>query len=164
MKTLYLIGFMGSGKSTIGEMLSSLLHVPHIDTDNMVEEVYEQTIAEIFQNNGEGTFRMYESEVLKNTPVQNHIISTGGGIVERDENVLFMKENGVVVYLETSFDEIAERLEYDQTRPLWSKNVQEKKDLFIRRQKLYEKNTDILVHTDNKSAIEITEEIKALLK
>ncbi|SDQ50635.1 shikimate kinase [Virgibacillus subterraneus] len=163
MKTLYLIGFMGSGKSTIGEMLSSSLRVSHIDTDHMVEEVYGQTIAAIFQNNGEGTFRMYESEVLKNTPLQNCVISTGGGIVEKGENVLFMKENGVVVYLETSFDEIAKRLEDDQTRPLWSNNVQEKKDLFIHRKKLYEKDADIIVHTDNKTAIEITEEVKALL-
>lgn len=163
MKTLYLIGFMGSGKSTIGEMLSNTLSLPHIDTDHMVEEVYGQTIASIFQSDGEGTFRAYESEVLKKTPPQNHIISTGGGIVEREENTLFMKTNGVVIYLATSFREIAKRLEDDQSRPLWSQNIQEKKNLFNRREKLYEGNADKLIHTDNKSAAEIIEEIKALL-
>ncbi|MFB4166456.1 shikimate kinase [Virgibacillus sp. JSM 102003] len=164
MKTLYLIGFMGSGKSTIGEMLSNILGLPHIDTDHLVEEVYGQTISSIFQSDGEGTFRKYESEVLKKTPSLNHIISTGGGIVEKEENTLFMKENGIVIYLNTSFEEIAKRLEDDQLRPLWSQNVKEKKILFNRREKLYEENADKIIHTDNKSAREIAGEIKVLFE
>ncbi len=164
MKTVYLIGFMGSGKSTIGEMLSNMLCLPHIDTDHMVEEVYEQTIASIFQNYGEETFRLYESEVLKKTSQQNHIISTGGGIVEKKENTHYMKDTGCVIYLKTSFEEIAKRLEDDQSRPLWSQNLQGKKILFNNRENLYEGSADKIIYTDNKSTKEIVEEIKALFE
>ncbi|WP_164668625.1 shikimate kinase [Virgibacillus doumboii] len=160
MRTLYLIGFMGSGKSTVGQELSKLLGIPCIDTDHMIENVYKVKIAEIFQNKGESVFRKFETEILKQTPVHHHIVSTGGGIVETEENITFMKANGNIVFLKTSLNEIEMRLSNDRSRPLWNKNSYEKQRLFDRRNKLYKESADIIIHTDDKNSREIAADIK----
>ncbi|WP_099158491.1 shikimate kinase [Virgibacillus ndiopensis] len=158
MKTIYLIGFMGSGKSSIGERLSLNLNIPLIDTDVTVEEKYKQSIASIFKEEGESTFRIYESEVLRQTPNSNAVVSTGGGIVEKEENTNYMK-SGIVIYLHTSFNEIKKRLENDQKRPLWNKGVEEKKKLYNWRTNLYKNCAEHIITTDNKTMEVITNEI-----
>lgn len=162
MKTIYLIGFMGSGKSTIGSRLSTLLNKAYIDTDIYIENKYKQQITKIFHEKGEDVFRAYESDALNELP--NGIVSTGGGIVERSININIMKASGIIVYLHTSFNEITNRLKHDQTRPLWKTNLASKKALFERRTELYENCADIVINTDNKLVNDIVNEIKLLIK
>lgn len=163
MKSLYLIGFMGSGKSIVGFELSKLLDVIGSDTDHMIEEENDVKIADIFRSEGERAFRKYESETLQRIPVHNHIVSTGGGIVETEENIAFMKANGTVVFLETSLDEIETRLHNDRSRPLWDKNSFEKQQLFDRRSPLYKNCADIIVQTDDRKSQDIAAEVKTQL-
>ncbi|RYG74678.1 shikimate kinase [Lentibacillus lipolyticus] len=158
MKTIYLIGFMGTGKSTVGKTLSDKLTIPFLDTDQMVVETYGP-IATLFQEQGEKTFRMYETEMLKHTPDSNHVVSTGGGIVEKKENVNFMKHHGTVIHLNASLKEIASRLGDDPDRPLWGTNYREKVRLYNHRKALYTEAADATILTDGKSVQEIVEEI-----
>ncbi|MGQ0415199.1 shikimate kinase, partial [Bacillus sp. HC-TM] len=91
MKSIYITGYMGAGKTTIGKALSKELHMDVIDTDQKIEEKQEKAIRDIFAEEGEMAFREYESEMLRALPVHNVIITTGGGIIERAENRKWMK-------------------------------------------------------------------------
>ncbi|EEL49350.1 MULTISPECIES: shikimate kinase [Bacillus cereus group] len=159
MKSIYITGYMGAGKTTIGRVLSEHLHMPVVDTDQKIEEKQGKTIRDIFTREGENTFRQYESEVMRSLPTSNVIITTGGGIVERAENRQWMKENGTVVYLYCDPYVIAERLSGDTTRPLFQKdNIEAFVAKFEGRRAFYEEAM-IQVDTTNKSVQEITEEI-----
>lgn len=162
MKTIYLVGFMGSGKSTIGELLHHHLNRPHLDTDQMIVDQYGD-IASIFQREGEKQFRDYETEVLARIPGDHYVVSTGGGIVERQENHKLMKHNGLIIYLDASFAEIAERLGNDPTRPLWGKQNADKQQLYQRRRKCYRALADYTIMTDQKTPENIVNDILALL-
>src|SRR5699024_12102285 len=141
MQTIYLIGFMGSGKSTIGVRLADKLGKSYVDTDEFIVNTSQQKIADIFKNFGEDTFRNYETKAIKE--VSNYeVVSTGGGIVEKSDNLQIMKNNGLIVYLHASFDEISNRLEKDQTRPLWKSNDEEKLKLYRRRLSMYKQYAD----------------------
>lgn len=160
METIYLIGFMGSGKSSVAKILSEILSVPFVDTDVHIEKKYNLKIADIFKKHGEDTFRKYESEVLKKVSTHFNIISTGGGIVERIENVKTMQSSGKIIYLHTSFDEITKRLKHDASRPLWDNEVEERKALYERRILLYKKYANDTMYTNGKTVEEIAEEIR----
>lgn len=157
MKTIYLIGFMGSGKSTVGTELAKQLNITHIDTDDFIEDKHG-SIPEIFKNNGEETFRSYEINALKET-TNYKVVSTGGGIVEKKENYITMKNNGIIVYLHTSFNEISKRLGQDMNRPLWNKDLEEQQRLYNRRIPLYKECSDYVVSTDEKSIQQIVQKI-----
>ncbi|ASK63209.1 shikimate kinase [Virgibacillus phasianinus] len=150
MKNIFLIGFMGSGKSSVGKQLSEGLNCDYIDTDTIIETTHNKTIPEIFAREGEASFRKYESNALHNIPTENCVVSTGGGIVERSSNIDQMVETGIIVYLETDFRTIDKRLQFDTSRPLWRKNKDEKKQLYDRRIHLYQSCAAITVSTDNK--------------
>lgn len=157
MKTIYLIGFMGSGKSTIGRELAKQTAKTYMDTDQFIEKTSNQQIADIFQKSGESTFRRMEMNALKNMSSYD-IISTGGGIVEREENIHTMKQNGIVIYLHASLSEIYTRLGNDENRPLWNTDIESKKKLYERRNQLYERFADKIIHTNNKSVQEVVDE------
>ncbi|HLQ73801.1 MAG TPA: shikimate kinase [Bacillota bacterium] len=163
MKTIYLIGFMGCGKTTIGESLSESTGKTLVDIDEYIVEKYQSSIPDIFANKGEETFRAYESEALQ-TETHGGIISTGGGIVQREENREFLKNNGIVVYLSLPFHTIVERLKKDSNRPLWDTNNENQMEkLYKSRLWMYETCADITINVDQKSVEEITEEITTLL-
>ena len=137
MKPIYLVGFMGSGKSTVGKALSNTFGVTYVDTDEYIEHKYKQSIPDIFKEYGEGVFRQYEQDVIQEVSTYE-IVATGGGVVENKDNIKIMKTYGYIVYLKTSFEEIAKRLEHDKSRPLWKGSDEEEKlSLFNRREKLY---------------------------
>lgn len=154
---------MGSGKSTVGKLLAKKLQLTHMDTDYVIEDKYG-SIPDIFQTYGEGTFRQYESETLKNTSISNCIISTGGGIVEKEENISFMKSNGIIIYLETAFAEVEKRLAEDKNRPLWNRDKQKKKQLYYKRMELYKQCSDVIITTDNKTIHETAIEVEKLFE
>lgn len=159
MNTIFLIGFMGSGKSTIGSLLSATYDLTFVDTDVLIEQTTGQKIPDIFKMSGETVFRDYESSALKDVSGYD-VVATGGGIVERSSNIKKMKKHGTIVYLQTSFSEIEKRLIHSASRPLWKNNDRNGKiDLFNRRHRLYKQSADKTILTDDRNAEEIVDEI-----
>lgn len=108
---IYLIGFMGSGKSTVGKDLASILGWSFTDLDKEVEQSAGKTIREIFSHNGEDYFRNLETQVLRNLEINSdRVISTGGGTPCHSGNMDFMLENGLTIYLKMTPYELRNRL------------------------------------------------------
>ncbi len=164
---LALCGMMGCGKTTVGKILAKKTGNVLVDTDAYIEERHG-AIADIFERCGEAYFRDLETELLKEiTEKQGLIISTGGGMVLRAENVALLKKQGKVVYLHASAETLERRLKADSTRPLL-KGGQEslaKKiaRLMNEREETYQSIADFTVDTDDKTAEEIAEEILGLM-
>ncbi|MCT2537545.1 shikimate kinase [Aquibacillus koreensis] len=163
MKSIFLIGFMGSGKTSVSKALANILHINVIDTDELLEKTYETTISDIFAEKGEDVFRKYETSILKQAPTANTIVSTGGGIVEREENIDWLINNGSVVYLETGWETIVTRLKEDTTRPIWNNAGRDKQKLLEERDLKYKRTADVIVQTDGKSPDMIASEILGVL-
>lgn len=139
MKNLFLTGFMGSGKSTVGRLLSEKSGLPLLDMDRMLEQASGLSVVEIFGQFGEAYFRKMEAELLEQLCHQSgHIISTGGGVVLKPENVMWMQKGGTVVFLDVPVDTIRTRLKNDKTRPLLSDDKYAQLDnLWAQRRPLY---------------------------
>lgn len=159
---IVLIGFMGSGKSTISRALSKVFAMEVIEMDQVIADREGMSISEIFEVHGEEYFRNLETELLRE--LQNHkgvVISCGGGVPMRDENVVEMKKNGKVVLLTASAETILDRVKNNHDRPLLENNktVTFISDLMKKRKDKYEAAADIIIQTDDKSEFEICEEI-----
>ncbi len=117
---VFLVGFMGSGKTTIGKKLANYLKCDFIDLDKLIETKVGMSIVQYFELHGESTFRDLEREVLQKTDFpENVIIATGGGAPCFGDNMSWMNENGLVAYLSLSAKALASRLENSKTdRPL----------------------------------------------
>lgn len=151
---------MGAGKTTIGRKLAKELNVPVYDTDHEVEKMAGKSITDIFSQEGETYFRNLETKVLKELPTEECVVTTGGGIILKEENCLWLAEHGHWIYLHCDPDEIAKRLVHDTTRPLL--NGEKKKELhslFNARLPLYEK-AEIKIDTTGKSIMTTIAEIK----
>lgn len=120
MARIFLIGFMGCGKTTLGRKLAARLQYPFFDLDQLLEEQAGMSVAEYFSSFGETAFRVAESEVLKQTAYpENAIISTGGGLPCYFDNMAWMNANGKTVYIQMSARALASRLEKGKDeRPL----------------------------------------------
>lgn len=167
MRGIYLTGFMGTGKSTIGRILSSRLGIDIIDTDNYIIDKVGKTISAIFENDGEEIFRNYESEVLKSIPSNDIIVSTGGGIILREENRKYMREHGYVIYLDCDFTIILNRIQHSSNsrnnRPLFQNDVDNLKERFESRQQLYS-DADFVVNTNDSIDIVVDKIIEWILE
>ena len=132
-----LIGMMGCGKSTIAKLLSDRLCFQLLDTDSLIVNRENQSINEIFQNKGEGYFRHLESEILTEVlAVDNSVISTGGGIVKSEANILLLKEKSIVFYLKSDENVLYERVKNNRERPLLNTE-----DMFLKiKTLLFERN------------------------
>ncbi len=147
-----IIGFMGSGKSTIGRIIAKKLDLLFIDLDNIIELSEESLISDIFDRKGEEYFRDIESRVVRKIYNNNNcVFACGGGVVHRRENMELIRGSSRVVYLETSPDTAFKRLKGASNRPLIKTEDPEKKisDLIKGRRPLYEKYSDINFNTDN---------------
>ncbi|MBI3993407.1 MAG: shikimate kinase [Candidatus Lambdaproteobacteria bacterium] len=114
-----LVGFMASGKSSVGKRVARRLGYSFLDTDHFIEAELGCTISEIFAIQGEPYFRMLETRLLQNLPrLENHVIATGGGIVTTPGNMELLKRIGVVVFLNAEREDIISRLERDTRRPM----------------------------------------------
>jgi shikimate kinase len=162
LNTIYLVGFMGCGKTSVGKQLSKRLEVPPYDVDTTVESQRGQTIKEIFRNEGEEAFRNYESLAIRQLPLEHAVVMTGGGAVVREENLTYMKSKGTVIYLKTSFPVLWNRLmreEERKKRPLLLTNTKENiLQLYNERRNHYEKS-DITILTDDLTTEEVCEQI-----
>jgi shikimate kinase len=115
---IYLIGMMGSGKSTIGPLLTKHLGYGFLDTDATIEKLVGQSIAEIFQTVGEQEFRQIETQVLAEVSAYTRlVVATGGGIAIERKNWNHLHQ-GLVIWLDPHVDLLIERLQHDTTRPL----------------------------------------------
>ncbi len=138
---------MGAGKTTVAKILSKRLNCEFVDLDLYIEKEQGISISEMFEKHGEKYFRDVETEGLRKiSEKSNQIISTGGGIVIRDQNWEIMKKSGTTVYLKASIETLFNRVKHKSTRPLLNvENPFEKaKELFTARESLYEKSDIIL--------------------
>ncbi|MBL1175948.1 shikimate kinase [Pantanalinema sp. GBBB05] len=136
---VYLIGMMGSGKSTVGQLLAQQLGYQFFDTDTVIEQYSQQSIATLFAEAGEAEFRTLETQVLAELAAYTRlVIATGGGIVLRRENWSYLR-HGVIVWLDVPLDEIQQRLQADTTRPLLQATdlPNRLKELMAQRRSLY---------------------------
>ena len=156
---IYLIGMMGSGKSTVGKPLSEKMHKPFIDLDSEIEKGTGKNISEIFDIDGEEQFRKMETKQLKQ--YSESIVACGGGIVLKDENREFINENGVTILLTASMEELSHRLSDSGNRPLLADDNTEEAltKLWMERQIDYLETANFTIETDGKNPEELTEEI-----
>ena len=163
MKNIILVGMPGCGKTTVAKELVSLLFgVIAVDIDDEIVKSEKRTINDIFEKDGEEYFRELETEILKKYQNTNNlIISTGGGIVERDENIELMKQIGLVFYLYSDINTLYERVKSDSSRPLLKvENVKERLEmLYNRRDKKY-RRADFIIDTTNLTPNETARSIK----
>ena len=146
MKPIFLCGFMGCGKSTVGKRLACALKVSFIDMDDYIEKKEGRSISEIFETDGEEYFRNLETETLKRFRYKNAVIATGGGALLREENGLAAKKFGIPIFIDTKFSVCYRRIKGDKNRPLaYNSKREELKKLFDKRKKLYKKNSVITV-------------------
>ncbi|MBL7060261.1 MAG: shikimate kinase [Actinobacteria bacterium] len=155
IKNISLIGFMGSGKSIIGNMLSKELKMLFIDIDRIIELSENKKIKDIFEAEGEKYFRNLESEVIKKIySNKNCIFACGGGVVERVENMSIIKSSSTIVYLYISANEAYERLKFTKDRPLLEgkdrKEIIER--LIKKRDVLYNKYADLKVNAKDRDS------------
>ena len=120
-RNIVLVGFMGSGKSTLGKILHKRISYHLVDTDHLIEEQAGKNISEIFKSEGEEHFRNLETQLLRDmlkSGCNHHIISTGGGMILREENRALLRQLGFVVWLSCSAEETYQRTARTNTRPL----------------------------------------------
>lgn len=167
MKNIVFIGFMGSGKTTIGRALAKEIYYEFIDTDQWISDKMNLTVGEIFASKGEEYFRQLETSTVKlfSNELENTVLSTGGGLSIRQENASYLKEIGTVVYLKASKNTILGRLNPNIERPLLAgPNPEERiEELLKQRNPIYEEVADLIIDTDDKSVETIVKELKERL-
>lgn len=143
---IFLTGFMGAGKSTVGQLLADDTSRIFIDTDDLIMERTGQAIAELFREKGEEHFRGIESEVVQELAAfEPAVIALGGGAILDHDNRESLRTSGTVVYLRCDFGTLFKRIRADKQRPLASgKSRHELERLFNHRKELYEE-ADIVV-------------------
>ena len=165
---IFLIGFMGTGKSAVAEKFSELYEWKCRELDSMIEKNEKRSISEIFKMNGEEYFRRIETEILKKTINEDHsIISCGGGTPLKKENVEAMKSHGVVIWLKADPLTVLNRVKGDTGRPLLKGNMNLPyiEAMMNKRKSYYEDASDYAIDTDRLSVNEICGQImKILLK
>ena len=159
---VFLVGPMGTGKSTTGRNLSEKLDYDFYDTDKLVEKAEGRKIKDIFEQNGEDYFRQKESEALSETKtLRNVVIATGGGIVEKEENRLFLKNEDKVIFLDSTPERQYERTKDSKKRPLLNDgdSLEILKKLYEKRFNFYEAVSKIKISMDNLNTEEILKKI-----
>jgi len=164
---IVLIGFMGTGKSTISAYLSEQFGMEAIDMDQVISEREGMPISRIFEVHGEEYFRNAETNLLKELQTKNNVvISCGGGTPLREENVVEMKKNGKVVLLTAKPETIFNRVKDNHDRPLIenNKSVEFIEELMLKRKDKYIAAADVIIETDNKDKQQICHELIDALK
>lgn len=161
-QNIFLVGPMGSGKTTIGRQLASRLEMQFYDSDGEIEKRTGADIALIFEIEGEDGFRKRESKMIKElTAKQGILLATGGGAILSEDNRNHLKSRGRVVYLKSSPEKLIERTAKDKKRPLL--NTDDRKATILEmleiRDPLYEEVADLIIQTDNNMIKQIVNKI-----
>ena len=154
-KNIILVGFMRSGKTTVGKIIAGKTGCGFIDTDELIEKNEGMAITEIFEKKGEPYFRQREFETAKSlSESTGTVIATGGGMARNADIMNMLKKSGKAVYLRASADKIFSNLKDDNTRPLLmgGDKYGKIKALLAEREELYNSAADIIINTDGKTA------------
>ena len=157
---IFLIGMMGSWKSTVGEKLASSLDLQFIDTDNEIEEAMQQTVAKIFEERGEAQFREMETAYFVEKSQQpGFVISTGGGIVVTEANRIALQNNGITIFLKASPETLSHRIKNTNKRPLLHGEdpLMELSKIWKNRKEFYEASAHLTIETDRLNPVQVLE-------
>lgn len=153
MKNLVLIGMPGSGKTTISKKLSEILHMPLIDIDEYIVKKYNQSINDMFSINEE-YFRKREAICTQEVAIRSgYIISTGGGVVKKSENIQALQKNGMIFLLDRRVENIIQDIETSH-RPLLKDGKERLYELYKQRKMLYQQSANYII--DNNNEIDLT--------
>jgi shikimate kinase len=161
-RSIVLIGFMGTGKSSAGRLLSQRLDWPLFDSDALIEKKLKMSIGEIFSTLGEEHFREEESDVVQRLlPTRPSIIVTGGGVVLRGSNVVRLRELGTVVCLTSEVNDLQKRLLCPSDRPLLQVEDPGRaiEQLLEKRAPLYRAAADVTINTSSLSPDQVADSI-----
>jgi shikimate kinase len=161
LANIALIGFMGTGKTSVGRLVAEQLRFEYLDTDEVIQSETGRTITEIFATDGEPAFRELEEKVVRNLAVRKQtVIATGGGLPVNPKNLASLKTHSLVVCLWSSPEKIWERVRHQSHRPLLhEKNPQAKiRELLAVREPFY-KQADVLLNTDLRSLREVAQQV-----
>jgi shikimate kinase len=160
---IYLIGFMGAGKTTVGKILADRLQWTFIDLDEEIQRGELQSIPEIFAVHGEPHFRVLERQYLERVSMRNRaVIALGGGAFVSAENRALAESTGLTVWLKVSFAKVAERVKMDGTRPMFGSR-QQAEDLYDIRESSY-RLAKTHIATDDKTPETVAEEILGVIQ
>ncbi|AUI73044.1 shikimate kinase [Candidatus Portiera aleyrodidarum] len=162
LSNVVLTGPMGTGKSTIGKLLSKKLNCKFYDIDNELENFCGCKIYEVFLLEGESSFRKREHKIIKDLVKKNGIVlSTGGGSIMNSKNIPLLRNKCIIIYLYTSISNQINRLDNTTDRPLLKRNKVNKSiyNIFKNRERIYHYLADIIINTENKLDL-IIKEIK----
>ncbi len=155
---IVLIGFMGAGKTTIGELLSRKMDLPFIDLDKTIVEKENLSIPEIFEKYGTSYFRKLEHDVLKTYINKNIIIATGGGVIENPNNMEILQKNNLNIWVDTNIDTVYNRIVGDTNRPnAQNKSFEEIKKLYNSRISRYNEIAYIKVYNEHDVTLSVQE-------
>ena len=167
VENIFLIGLMGSGKTTIGKLLSKNLNKGFYDSDHVVEQKTGVKVPLIFEYEGDVGFRKREESVLKDLVSHTNIVlATGGGVILSKNNCKLLVDNGYVVYLKSNCEDLVTRMSGDQSRPLLQEgDLRETlENLFKIRDPIYTSISDYIIKTEGKHSNEIAAEIESFIK
>lgn len=167
MKSIFLCGFMGCGKTHTGKLLAKRLKLPFVDLDEYIVKRENRSIPEIFEQSGEPYFRELESECLKELG-EGCIVATGGGTLINENTAEYANKQGVTVFLDARFPVCYGRIKDDKNRPLAVNNTREQLyRIYLKRRKIYKKHSKITVKAEGtgndivNSVIELVESLYA---
>ena len=165
MKPIFLCGFMGCGKTTVGERLATVLGAGYCDMDQLIVKREEMTIPEIFEKFGEDHFRKLETELIAElSESYKGVISCGGGAMLKQENAELAKKRGIVLFLDTPFRQCYYRISGDKNRPIAANSTKgELEELFDKRYPLYKEHSSYTipcVGSPNKIVTEIVDTLR----
>jgi len=164
---IVLIGYRGTGKSSVGKLLSAILDMELVEMDRLIVRKAGLSIPEIVKRSGWEVFRDIESEVAKEIlQKDNCVIDSGGGVVLREENVECLKTNGLVFWLKAGKETIVARIKDSEERPSLTGTksfVEEVEEVLKAREPLYQAAADWMIETDKKSVEEITAELVKIM-
>ena len=167
-KNIFLIGMMGSWKSTIGNKLAHFLNYKYIDTDLAIEKMMKMKISKIFSEYGEEKFRyIEESYFVEKSKDEGFVFSTGGGIVLRDKSRMALKNNGITILLKASIKTIYNRIKTTNEKPLLNNQndtIITLEKIWLERKNFYYDNADFIVDTDKLQPDQVIEEILKLTR
>ncbi|MCI5753000.1 MAG: shikimate kinase [Oscillospiraceae bacterium] len=147
--TVFLCGFMGCGKSTVGRELAALMDKPFTDMDSYIEKKAGMSIPEIFAEKGEKAFRTMETSAVKELAASDEVVACGGGAMLKSENAEAAAAGGIVVYLDADYETCYKRISGDKNRPIVMANTKESLEgIYNDRRALYTANSQISIKAE----------------